>query len=96
MPTVNWFFYEPTVGEYQVNPSTDIVIIAAAKNGNGEWGEVNTFRYTTPADCEGYTAPASAPARKEFTPRAKAAASTAISKGTVRLSLPARCSSADS
>lgn len=83
MPTVNWFFYEPTVGEYQVNPSTDIVIIAAAKNGNGEWGEVNTFRYTTPADCEGYTAPASAPARKEFTPRAKAAASTAISKGTV-------------
>lgn len=83
MPTVNWFFYDAAIGEYQVDTASDIVIVAAAKNGNGEWGEVNTFRYTTPADCEGYVSPAAAPARKEFMPRAKKSDSSSFSKGTV-------------
>lgn len=83
MSTVGWFQYEAGIGYYQIEPSTDMVIVAAAKNGNGEWGEVNEVRYTTPADCEGYTGPAEAPARKEFKPRAKATDKAPFTKGTV-------------
>lgn len=53
MPTANWFFYEPMVTDFQINPNTECVAIAAAKNGNGEWGEVTEVRFTTPEEAEG-------------------------------------------
>lgn len=49
MPMAYWFFYDPLTTDYQINPGTDIVVIAAAKNINGEWGRVNKFEYTTGA-----------------------------------------------
>ena len=50
MPMTGWFFYEPITTDYQINPNTECVIIAAAKNINGEWGPINEFRFTTPAE----------------------------------------------
>lgn len=49
MPMANWFFYETIVTDYQLNPNTSVVVIAAAKNINGEWGPLTEVRYTTPA-----------------------------------------------
>lgn len=49
MPAAYWFFYEPMTTDFQINPNTECVAIGAAKNGNGEWGEVNEFRFTTAA-----------------------------------------------
>ncbi len=49
MPMAYYFFYEPLTADYQINPSTDIVVIAAGKNVNNIWGSVNELRYTTPA-----------------------------------------------
>lgn len=48
MSVAKWFLYGPVSTDYQVNPATSIVILAAAKNVNGEWGKVNEVRYTTP------------------------------------------------
>lgn len=53
MPTAYWFFYDPITTDYQINPNTECVAIAAAKNGNGEWGEVVELRFTTPAEADG-------------------------------------------
>lgn len=50
MPMVGWFYYEEVTTDYQINPNTDCVAIAAAKNINGEWGPVTELRFTTPAD----------------------------------------------
>lgn len=49
MPIAHWFMYGPVSTDYQVDPSTEVVIMAAAKNADGVWGKVNTVRYTTPA-----------------------------------------------
>lgn len=62
MPMANWFFYEPMSTDYQINPNTNFVVLAAAKNINGEWGEVNEKHFTTPAAVQG--APAKMPATK--------------------------------
>ena len=59
MPMSNWFFYEEITTDYQINPNTEAVIIAAAKNVNNEWGPVTEVRFTTPAEA----APAAAPAK---------------------------------
>lgn len=48
MPMARWFFYEPLTTDFQVNPKTDIVILAAAKNAKGEWGPMTVLNYTTP------------------------------------------------
>lgn len=53
MPMAYWFFYEPLVTDFQINPSTEIVMIGAAKNANGEWGNVTKVEYTTPSVCDG-------------------------------------------
>lgn len=53
MPTAYWFFYEPMVTDYQINPGIRFVVIAAAKNANGEWGEINEKHFTTPAAVQG-------------------------------------------
>lgn len=50
MPMSGWFFYEPVTTDYQINPSTECVAIAAAKNINGEWGPVTELRFTTPEE----------------------------------------------
>ncbi len=82
MPTVNWFFYDPIEAEYQINPSTECVAIAAAKNVNGEWGKVNEFRFTTPDECEGYES-ASAPACKGVVPRISPKKAEFIQNGVI-------------
>lgn len=63
MPTAYWFFYEPFTNEYQIDPGTECVVIAAGKNGNGEWGAVNELRFTTPNE-EDLDNPTSKPASK--------------------------------
>ena len=50
MAMANWFLYGAVTTDYQVDPGKSIVILAAAKNVNGEWGKVNEVRYTTPAN----------------------------------------------
>ena len=62
MPTAYWFFYEPMTTDFQIDPLTEVVAIAAAKNSLGEWGAVNELRYTTPEEPEGDYL--EAPARK--------------------------------
>ena len=52
-PMAYWFFYEPMTTDFQINPNTECVAIAAAKNVNGEWGKVNEFRFTTADKPEG-------------------------------------------
>lgn len=56
MPTAYWFFYETMTTDFQIDPNTDAVAIAAAKNANGEWGPVNEVRFTTPAEVPGAAA----------------------------------------
>ena len=48
MPMAYWFFYDPVSTDYQINPNTECVAIAAAKNINNEWGPVTEVRFTTP------------------------------------------------
>lgn len=50
MPMAYWFFYEPLTTDYQIDPLTECVAIAAAKNAKGEWGPVNEIRFTTPEE----------------------------------------------
>ena len=83
MPTVYWFFYEPMECEFQIDPSTECVAIAAGKNLDGEWGEVSVVRFTTPDDCEGWT-PAERPALRDsrgITPRISPARREILRKG---------------
>ena len=68
MPMANWFFYEEVTTDYQIDPNTECVAIAAAKNINDEWGPVTEVRFTTPASA---TDPAAAPSKviKKRTPK---------------------------
>ena len=52
MPTQGWFQYEELTTDYQIDPNTSCVAIAAAKNANDEWGPVTELRFTTPASVE--------------------------------------------
>lgn len=83
MPTANWFFYETLSTDYQINPNTNFVVIAAAKNADGEWGEVNEKHFTTPASVQG--APAKMPATKSLRSRS-------LKKQNVRGTVPAQLS----
>lgn len=49
MPTEGWFQYEELTTDFQIDPNTSCVAIAAAKNINDEWGPVTELRFTTPA-----------------------------------------------
>lgn len=60
VPMSNWFYYEEVITDYQINPNTECVAIAAAKNVNGEWGPVAELRFTTPANAAD---PAAAPSK---------------------------------
>lgn len=53
MPTVGWYQYEAMVTDFQINPMTECVALAAAKNVNGVWGEINEVRFTTPEKADG-------------------------------------------
>lgn len=81
MPMVYWFFYDPIEAEFQINTSTDCVAIAAAKNVDGVWGEVNVFRFTTPDECEGVSKVA--PARKGIVPRMTPRQAEIMAKGVL-------------
>ncbi len=50
MPIEGWFQYETITTDYQIDPNTSAVAVAAAKNSEGEWGEVSVLRFTTPAE----------------------------------------------
>lgn len=65
MPNMaNWFFYEELVTDYQIDPNTECVAIAAGKNSNDEWGEVTVVRFTTPEKADGDPNVAEMPASK--------------------------------
>lgn len=49
-PAAGWFYYEEFTTDYQIDPNTECVVVAAAKNAIGEWGPLNEVRFTTPAD----------------------------------------------
>ncbi len=53
MPMVNWFQYEPIETDFQIDPNTECVAVAAAKNGEGIWGECTILRFTTPQQVSG-------------------------------------------
>lgn len=61
---LNWFFYEALTTDFQIDPATEAMAIAAAKNIDGEWGKVTELRFTTPDE-----RPTSAPASGTVTPR---------------------------
>lgn len=61
---LNWFFYEEFVTDYQIDPNTECVALAAGKNANGEWGEVTEVRFTTPEKADGDPNLAEMPASK--------------------------------
>lgn len=48
MPMEGWYYYEELTTDYQIDPSSEVVVIASAKNINGEWGPINEVRFTTP------------------------------------------------
>ena len=48
MQTSDWFQYETITTDYQIDPGTSCVAIAAAKNINDEWGPVTELYFTTP------------------------------------------------
>lgn len=78
METAYWFFYEPMETDFQIDPNTDVVVIAAAKNQNREWGKINEFRYTTPAAVDGATKVAPKAAAKGILPRLVPGAKTVL------------------
>lgn len=47
-PVTGWYQYEAITTDYQINPNTEFVVVAAARNINGEWGPIAEVRHTTP------------------------------------------------
>lgn len=78
METAYWFFYEPMETDFQIDPNTEVVVIAAAKNQNREWGKINEFRYTTPAAVDGAAKVAPKAAAKGILPRLVPGAKTVL------------------
>lgn len=65
MPNMaHWFFYETITTDYQIDPNTPVVIVAAGKNADNVWGTTNVVRYTTPAAVSGAPAMHKAPSLK--------------------------------
>lgn len=48
-----WWMYEDIYTDFQIDPDTEVVVIAGAQNSKGEWGEPNVLYYTTPDYIEG-------------------------------------------
>lgn len=80
MPMTGWFEYSAASYDYRIEPGTAVVIIAAAKNADGVWGEVNEVRYTTPDTLEGYEP---AHASKKIVARGNRKNAVALGKGVV-------------
>ena len=53
MQTSGWFQYETLTTDYQIDPGTRCVAIAAAKNINDEWGPITELYFTTPKKMPG-------------------------------------------
>ncbi len=56
MPTPGWFQHNLLTTDYQIDPGTECVAIAAAKNINNEWGPVTVLFFTTPDEMPSKTA----------------------------------------
>lgn len=57
--TQDWFQHETLTTDFQIDPGTSCVAIAAAKNANDEWGPVTELFFTTPDEVpDKATAPA--------------------------------------
>lgn len=48
VPDDMWFRYTPCRQLFEFEPNTTGYMLAAGKNSNGEWGEVNILKFTTP------------------------------------------------
>jgi hypothetical protein len=48
-----WFQFEQLTTDYQIDPNTEAVAVAVAKNANMEWGPCTVLRFTTPAEVSG-------------------------------------------
>ena len=48
MNVVGWFQYEELTTDFQINPKTRCIALAAGKNINGEWGPITEVEFTTP------------------------------------------------
>ena len=47
---IGWFQYEALTTDFQIDPNTDAVAVAVARNSNGEWGEFTIVPFTTPSE----------------------------------------------
>lgn len=56
MPMAYWFQYDALTTDFQIDPSTSCVAIAAGKNANDQWGAVTELRFTTADTCGTSTA----------------------------------------
>ncbi|MDE6653742.1 MAG: hypothetical protein K2K37_05075, partial [Muribaculaceae bacterium] len=84
IPTSNWYHYSPDTCDYPIAQSVPVVILAAAKNADGVWGNVNTVRFTTPDSIEDNDSQPEAnvkAAKKECSPIPAAFAKGILPKG---------------
>lgn len=86
MPMAYWFFYEPMTTDFQIDPNTECVVIASAKNADGVWGPINEVRFTTPASVQGMPAVRTGKVEKRQLPT-PAANRRAIAPAMQRISL---------
>ena len=73
---VGWYLFEEVETDYQINPATECVVLAAAKNINGEWGPITEVRFTTPENVGNATFAPSKTIKKRST-------KTSMNKGTI-------------
>lgn len=48
MNVVGWFLFEELTTDFQIDPKTRCIALAAGKNINGEWGPITEVEFTTP------------------------------------------------
>lgn len=52
MNVVGWFLFEEITTDFQINPKTRCIALAAGKNINGEWGPITEVEFTTPESAD--------------------------------------------
>lgn len=81
IPTSNWYHFTPDTCDYIIAQSVPVVIIAAAKNAEGVWGNINTVRFTTPESID--TTDAQPNATAIIGRKSKSSVPAALTKGVV-------------
>lgn len=79
----NWFWQDEITTDYQLDPNTEFVVLAAAQNANREWGPVTVIRHTTPSECPGMPETTSEGKRAPKVEQREIAPSTTVLKGAV-------------